>query len=201
MWATVLDLGDHVEVEVEFEVGDADGASLTLCPERDRLAINGVEAEQIRALGHVFYVAEFAGAAEPSYEIALTRDDAEDVSVVVEMPPSLEILAPAASSSHSRSEALEISWDPPWPGQLLELAVEDAVGSDCLEAFGVAYQVDDIGSYLLDDPKLASEEQGVSCEVTLALSRGAIVDYPAALHEGGEIAAFVRRRQPFTSTP
>lgn len=198
MWATVNDVGDKVEVEVEFETAGVEGAALTLCPDRDRLEINGVEARMIQALGHVYYVAEFESASVRDYELLLSRSEAQSVSVAVELPPLIDVLMPAPNSSHSRAAPLEVSWDPPWPGSVLGLAVEDAVGSDCLEALGVSYEVDDSGSYTLSAHSLVSGTGG-SCDVTLALTRSVAIDYPTELHEGGEVVGFVRRRQPFTS--
>lgn len=200
MWATVTDLGDRVEVEIEFEAAAAEGAALALCPDRDHLEVNGVEASLVRALGHVYYTAEFEPGDSGEYTISLKREEWSSVSVTVELPPSFEILEPAADSSHSRGASLDISWDPPWPDNVMELAVEDEVGSECLEALGIAYEVEDTGSFTVAPFMLTSGGEGGSCDVTLALSRRVIVDYPIGLHEGGEIAGFVRRRQPFTST-
>jgi hypothetical protein len=200
MWATVTDDGEQIEVEIEFEAAGAEGAALALCPERDHLEVNGVEASLVRALGHVYYTAEFPGDSVGDYEIVLQRDDAQSVSVVVELPPSFEIVAPMPSSSHSRADALDVSWDPAWPGGMVELAVEDAIGSECIEELGVAYEIEDTGSYTIGPYALVSGETGGTCDVTLALTRSVAVDYPSELHEGGEIAGFVRRRLPFTST-
>jgi hypothetical protein len=200
MWATVTDLGEQVEVEIKFEAAGAEGAALTLCPERDHLEVNGVEASLVRALGHVYYRVEFAGDSVGEYDIVLERDDAQSLSVSVELPPSFTVLEPAANSTHSRGTPLEIVWDPSWPEGLMELAVEDEVGSECIEALGIAYDVEDTGSYMLAAYKLAAGTTGGTCDVTLALTRSVTVEYPAALHEGGEIAGYVRRRQPFTST-
>jgi hypothetical protein len=199
MWATVTDDGEQVAVEIEFEAAGAEGAALSLCPERDHLEVNGVEATMVRALGHVYYTVEWDGASVGEYEIVLRRDDAQSVSVVVELPPSFVIESPAANSDHSRSVALDVLWDPPWLGGVMALAVEDAIGSECIEDLGIAYEVEDIGSYSVAPYSLVSGEAGGSCDVTLALSRSVAVEYPAELHEGGEIAGFVRRRQPFIS--
>src|SRR5690606_27583367 len=187
MWATVTDLGDAVEVEVEFEAAGVEGIGLSLCPDRDRLAINGVEPSVLRALEHVVYVAEFDGASTGEYEIALQRTDAQSVSVTVELPPSIEVLSPALDSTHSRAAPLEVSWDPAWSGQMIDLAVEDQVGSDCIDALAIGYQVEDTGSYTIGAHSLVSATGG-SCEVTLALTRSVAVEYPSELHEGGQIA-------------
>jgi hypothetical protein len=198
MWATVNDVGDRVEVEVEFESAGVEGAALALCPDRDRIEVNGVEASMIRALGHVYYVVEFSGVSVRDYEITLQRSNAQSMSVVVELPPNIDVLAPEPNTSHSRGAPLEISWDPPRPGEMLGLAVEDTVGSDCLEMLGVNYEVEDLGAYTISAYSLLSGSGG-SCDVTLALTRSVAVEYPAELHEGGRVAGYVRRRQPFTS--
>lgn len=199
MWATVSDLEGVVEVEVEFEAVGLEGAALSLCPDRDQLSINGVEATEVRALGYVYYLAEFDEPAD-TYEIALDRTDKQSVSVAVELPPTLEILTPAPNSSHSRSMGLEVGWTPIWSDHTLELSVEDTIGSECLEQLGVVQEVEDIGSYTLGGSSLLSGPTGGSCDVTLELTRNLVVAYPDELHEGGAIAAYVRRRQPFTST-
>jgi hypothetical protein len=199
MWATVSDLDDGVEVEVEFEAVGLEGASLSLCPDRDQLEINGVVATEVRALGYVYYLAEFSEPAE-SFEIVLDRVDATSVNVVVEMPPSLAITSPTANSSHSRSAGLDVGWSPAWADHVLQLAVEDSIGSECLDQLGVVQQIDDTGTYTLGGSSLLSGPTGGSCEVTLELTRDVMVDYPDELHDGGEIAGFVRRRLPFTST-
>ena len=199
MWAIVNDLGDAVEIEVEFEASGVEGVTLTLCPERDLLEINGVVAEEVRALGHVHYTVELEQA-QDSYEIALTRDATPPVTAVVEMPPSFAILSPEPGSMWSRNAPLEVSWDPPWPGGLIEVAIEDTIGSDCIDEFGVRYEVEDSGSFIIAGASLASTEMGVACDVTLALTRRVVANYPPELHAGGEITGFVRRRQPFTST-
>lgn len=199
MWATVTDLGVEVEVEVEFEAFGAEGAALTLCPDRDVLQINGVAAKQVHALGHVYYLAEFEGMPKPQYTISLARDGADSLTAVVDMPPPFEIITPEPMSSHSRATPLGIEWAPGWAGEVIEVAVEDAIGSDCLDDVGVRYEVDDTGTYTIGGSSLGGAGMG-DCEVTLALSRHVIADYPPQLHEGGEIDGFVRRRRPFTST-
>jgi hypothetical protein len=198
MWATITDLGEGVDIEVSFELPGEAGTPLALCPERDRLEINGVETSQVRALGHLYYTAKFSTAAE-TYEIVLVRDGAPNVSATVEMPPGFEILEPAADSSHPRGAALEVSWAPERSSNMIELAIEDAIGSDCIEGFGVAYEVADIGSYSVEGNSLVAGAEGGSCEVTLALTRSVVADYPTQFHTGGSISAFVRRDRPFIS--
>lgn len=204
MWATVNDVDGRIEVEVEFENAAIEGSSLELCPDRDRVEVNGTEASAIQALGHVYYVLELDGSASArEVEIVLQRADPPSVSAIVELPPTIETIEMISqdpqNDGHSRAAPLEIAWTPAWPGGTLGLAVEDAVGSDCLESLGVSYDVEDIGSYTISAHTLVSSTGG-TCELTLALTRSVLAEYPAELHEGGRVAGFVRRRQPFTST-
>jgi len=202
MWATLTDSDAGVEVEIEFAVGDSEGAAIALCPERDRLEVNGTEATVIRALGLLFYTVKFE---EPqgSYEIVLARNGGQSVTTLVEPPPAFEIVEPALDSTHPRSAPLTVSWTPEWSGGMVDLAVEDAIGSDCIEGLGVYYQLEDTGSFIIGGNSLVSgradPENSLGCAVTVSLSRSASVDYPAAFHEGGSISAYVRRRRPFTS--
>lgn len=200
MWATVNDVGETIEVEVEFEAAGAEGAALALCPDRDRLLIDGVEPSLVSALDHVVYEAELDSTSDRELEIQLERVDRQSVSVTIELPPTLEVLSPTANSSHSRAAPLEVGWDPPWSGELIELTIEDQVGSECIDdGVAIAYEVEDTGSYTIGAFSLASAAGG-SCEVELTLTRSVEFEYPAELHEGGRISGFVRRRQPFTSS-
>lgn len=198
MWATLTDSDGEIEIEIEFEVANAEGAALALCPERDHLTVNGTEASLVRALGQLYYAVEFESASEGSYEIVLERDGAQSVAVEIEMPPIFELTAPEPDSTHSRGAALEVVWAPAWPGGTMKLAIEDAIGSDCIEGLGVEYEVEDQGSFSVAGNALVGGGAG-SCGVSLALSRSVAIEYPAAFHEGGQISAFVRRRRPFTS--
>lgn len=201
--ATVSDLAHGVEVEVEIEsepsITGGIGTALALCPEADVLTVNGVDTEEVLALGHLYYTAEFS-TRESSYEIALARKDHEDVVVVVDMPPSFEILTPAsAGESFSRAEALDITWAPGWPGEVIELNVSDEIGSTCIEGLGVEFDVEDSGSYSLA-PHALSGGGGVSeCEATISLTRMREVEYPAQLAPDGQISAIVKRRLSFIS--
>jgi hypothetical protein len=136
--------------------------------------------------------------AEPSYEISLQRNDNISVTTTVEMPPTLEITEPADDASRSRAEPIEIAWMPAWPGQLVNLGIKDEIGSDCIEDLGVAYDVDDIGSYTVGGGALVGGGAD-SCEVTLTLTRVLESDYPSELAQGGSISAIVKRRRSFTS--
>lgn len=202
LWATLTNSDAGVEVEVEFEAANTEGAALALCPERDRLEINGVEASLVRALGHLFYTVEFEQPAA-GYEIVLMRGAGQTVTTLVEMPPSFEILAPTVDTAHPRSSALDVVWTPAWPGGEIELVLADAVGSDCIEGLGVRYTLEDTGSAVVGGDSLVSgaalEDESLGCAVTLTLTRSAELQYPAAFHEGGRVSTAVRRRRPFTS--
>lgn len=201
--ATISDLDSGVEAEIELststegDTGVGGGTNLALCPGTDRLLVNGVEADEVYALGHLYYTVEFA---EPVtiYEIVLERGDEGTVTIPVEAPPSFEISAPAPDAEHSRGSALEVSWAPAWPGYMSELSVSDEIGSSCIEGLGSTFEVPDEGSYVVGAGTLDSAAGG-ACEATVSLTRISEASYPAALAEGGSVAAIVKRRRAFTS--
>lgn len=202
--ATVSDLDDGVEIELELETASetdpegSSGTTLALCPEADHLEVNDVRAQEVYALDHRYYVVSF-DQAEPSYEISLQRKEHESVSLIVDMPPTLEITEPGEGAASSRGEPIEIAWAPDWPGQMINLAIEDEIGSSCIEGLGVEYDVEDTGSYSVGGNALVGGSAVSSCEVTLTLTRVLEAEYPAALAEGGNVTAIVKRRRGFTS--
>jgi hypothetical protein len=196
MSATVSDLDSGVEVEIELETGsNGSGTALALCPD-DQLFVNGVETEELRALGHLYYTVDF-DEPDPSYEITLARKDHDDVSVLVEMPPSFEITAPAENAELSRAAPWEITWAPGWADQTIELDVADEIGSTCIEGLGLELVVDDTGSYGVAGNTLKG--QGGSCEVTISLTRVIEGEYPSQLAPGGSVTALVKRRRPIVT--
>lgn len=200
MFATVIDDDDGVEIEVEFSTDliDNAGTSLELCPESDQLRINDREPREVRALGHLYYVVEFSEP-QPEVRISLTRGDSEEIVALAQTPPSFVIDGPALESSHSRADDLAIAWSPPWDGQEVELAIEDKIGSDCIEGLGYELVVDDSGSFVLPANTLVSGEGGGSCEVKVSLTRVLESSYPEQLAPSGSITAVVNRRLPFNS--
>jgi hypothetical protein len=183
----------QVRVEVEFEVAGAEpgtGTTLALCPDEDRLEVNGIETEELNALGHLYYVAEF-DSRESRYEITLARPSYEDVAVTIELPPSFDISLPDPSVDHPRSAALDIAWTPAWPDHQLALSVEDEIGSACIDGLGIELDIDDIGSYSVPANTLVGTG---SCQVTISLTRLAEAAYPASLAAGGNATAIVKRR-------
>jgi hypothetical protein len=203
--ATISDLDDGVEVELELETANDDmdpdassGTTLALCPEADHLEVNGIAAEEVHALGHRYYVVHF-DQVEPSYEISLRRNDNESVTMLVDTPPTLEIVEPAEGATRSRAEPIEIDWMPDWPGQQINLAIEDKIGSSCIEGLGVDIDVEDAGSYSVGGNALVGGGTTTSCAVTLTLTRVLEAEYPAALADGGKVSAVVKRRRRFTS--
>ena len=183
----------RVRVEVEFEAAGAEpgtGTTLALCPDEDRLEVNGVETDERNALGHLYYVAEF-DTREDSYEISLARPSFEDVAITTDLPPSFDITAPDPNVDHPRSAALDIAWTPAWPDHQLGLSVADEIGSACIDGLGVELDVDDIGTYSVPAGSLVGTD---ACQVTISLTRIAEADYPASLAKGGNATAIVKRR-------
>jgi hypothetical protein len=181
----------RVEIELEAAGGElGDGTTLALCPDEDRLEVNGAETSELNALGHLYYVAEFA-TREPSYEITLTRPNHEDVAITIELPPSFEIELPDASLDHPRSSPLGIAWSPAWAEHQLELSIADEIGSACIDGLGIELDVTDSGSYTVAAGGLVGTG---SCPVTISLTRHAEASYPTSLAPGGNATAIVKRR-------
>jgi hypothetical protein len=188
----------RVRVEVELEAvsdGPGSGTTLALCPEGDRLEVNGVEAEELDTLGHLYYIAEFQDRA-PSFEIALTRPSHEDVTLTIELPPSFEISQPMAGAELPRDAALDIAWSPAWTDHQLALQVADEIGSACIDGLGIDLDVDDSGTYSVPAGMLVGTG---SCQVTISLTRLAEGEYPSSLAPGGNATAIVKRRLVVTS--
>jgi hypothetical protein len=183
----------RVRVEIELEAAGGElgtGTTLALCPDEDRLEVNGVQTEELSALGHLYYIAEFT-TRESSYQITLARPSHEDVEITIELPPSFEIELPDASVDHSRGAAIDIGWSPAWPNNQLALSVADEIGSACIDGLGIELDVDDTGSYSVPAGTLVGTG---TCQVTVSLTRLAEADYPASLAPGGNATAIVTRR-------
>lgn len=183
----------RVRVEVEFEAAGVEpgtGTTLALCPDEDRLEVNGVETDERNALGHLYYVAEF-DSREDSYEISLARPSHEDVAITIELPPSFDITLPDPNVDHPRSAALDIAWTPAWPEHQLGLSVADEIGSACIDGLGVELDIDDTGTYSVPAGTLVGTD---ACQVTISLTRIAEAAYPATLADGGNATAIVKRR-------
>ncbi len=183
----------RVRVEVELEAAGGElgsGTTLALCPDEDRLEVNGVETEELNALGHLYYVAEF-DSRESSYDITLTRPNHEDVVITIELPPSFEIDGPDADLDHSRGAAIDITWSPAWLDHQLALSVADEIGSACIDGLGIELDVDDSGTYSVPAGSLVGTG---TCQVTISLTRLAEAPYPVSLAPGGNATAIVKRR-------
>lgn len=202
--ATVIDDDDGVEIEIELETGVGDdeaiGTPLTLCSDGgERLEVNGRSAEQVRVLGRVYYVVEF-DEPETTYVIEYTRDDGT-ISAELTMPPTVEITVPIEDQVITRSEPFTINWEPSWPEHAMMLAIEDQIGSDCLEGLGYSTEVDDLGGATIAANLLESgPNTDATCTAWIALTRTSVAVYPDALHEGGSIEGYVKRRRRFSSS-
>jgi hypothetical protein len=201
MHATVADNKTGVHVEIQLSTGDEDGpgTALTLC-DGESIAVNGEPAVLSRVLGELYYTVEFAEPT-PSYEIEFTRELQDDVVARIDMPEAFTIDAPAEDSPHSRAEPLEVLWSPAREGEVIELAVEDEIGSSCIEGLGLELEVPDSGSYTVAGGSLVGGEMAEACQVWIALTRAATGEYPGELHPSGRITGYVKRRHGFRSEP
>lgn len=201
--ATVTDHDEGVEVEIELELGDGDddsiGTPLSLCTESgEQLEVNGHPAKQVRVLGRVYYLVDFPEP-EATYTIVYVRDEGT-ITTQLMMPPTLAITMPAEDAEVSRAEALSIGWDPSWPEHAMTLAIEDEIGSDCLEGLGYASEVDDMGAVTIAANQVESgPDSAATCTAWIALTRTSAAAYPDELHEGGSVEGYVKRRRRFTS--
>lgn len=201
MQATASDSDEGIQVEVELQLAD-DLTSLELCEDDDELTVNGVVAQQIRALGHVYYVVDFADPAE-RYDIELRREVHRGATARLEMPPRFEITAPEVELRQSSAEEFELRWDPPWAGEVIGLTLEGEIGEGCLEGPRYEQEVADLGSYLFaaGSIELAETAPATGCDVTVGLTRTVAGDYPAGMADGGTVDAFVKRRVRFILEP
>lgn len=198
MQVFVIDRDEEVEVDVVLEAIE-DGAStpLVLCTQDDELTVNGEVMKLVRVLGQLYYVTTFESA-QAEYSVEFTRKSATHVATV-EPPPGFTIDAPALDSSHSRSADLAVSWSPAWDGQLAEVAVEDAIGSTCIDGLGVHDDVEDDGEHVFEAGRLTGMD--AACEVDLVITRVSAGVVPSELHPRSDIFAIVSRRRPFLSSP
>lgn len=202
MYTFVENTGDGAVVDISLEIatGEGAGTQLELCPDKETITVNDREATLVRALGQVYYEVEFSTASS-AYEVGLQRTDFADAVATIEMPPSFEVESPAPGSEHARSADLEIAWSPAWDGGVIDVAVEDEIGSSCIAGLGVELEVDDAGAYTLPAGALIGGTSGTqSCEVWISLARWAVGEYPPQLHADGAVVGVVKRRHAFVST-
>lgn len=202
MWATVTDLNGVVEVEIELEtfVADGQGSSLELCPNRDTLLVNGDRTEAVHTFGQYYYTATYEDELPDSYELVFERKDHDSVTVTVEMPPSFEVTTPEPDGQYARTADLPIAWSPTWADHEMQLSIVDGIGSSCIDGLGISEVVEDAGSWVVPANSLIGGGSGDDCEVSFSMARSLMAAYPAELHEGGEVVAFVRRGFSIVST-
>jgi hypothetical protein len=199
MSATVANVNGDVEVDVEFHTVDG-SATLELCPERDRLTVNGAPVESIRVFGEQYYRVQFDDPDE-RYEIRLARSGASDATGAIDMPPSFEITAPTPNSSYSRSGLLAIEWAPSWAGELMQVSLLDDIGSSCLVGLGLFDTVEDAGQVEVGGAKLAASDTQGECELTLLLTRSRALEFTSEGFGGGGITGSISRGFTIRSLP
>ncbi len=204
LYATVTDTDEGVEVELKLETGvdvdDSSGTPLSLCTDAgERLEVNGLPAKEQRVLGQIYYVID-SSAPMAIYTIDYVRDEGT-ISIELEMPPTLELLAPTEGAAIPRAEPIMVSWTPSWPGNTISLALEDRIGSDCLAGLGYSTEVDDQGQATIAANMLeAGKDPASDCKAWISLTRSSVAAYPKELHEGGSIEGYVKRRREFLSS-
>ena len=207
--AEVVDTGWDIRATIDFENGDRQGTNspLRLCA-TDLLTINGQDATETTKASRIEYALAWAADGDRSVRFTLERQTfGEVIDLVVELPPAFEILTPMDGDTLTRDgQALE--WEPiNTDGTMQVRLYEELGGGQCIiDSDDQTYEnpggvgVPDTGSWTIDAADLGSMTQQ-ECNITVALSRVTLGDYPTNLGGGGRIEARTERRVDVVDTP
>lgn len=211
MVAEVVDDGITVRAEASFR--SEDGAVVTpieLC-EDDTLTINGQALTETIKLDRVVYsITQDFEDAPRSFVFELVRDGRDEVvETRVDLPGAFDILTPAQGQSLSRSEEVDITWEPPEPEGEMQIEIEEMLGGgicittemgdhDYKRHGGI--RVEDDGMWKIPAGALTTELEE-PCDATYKLTRSATGAYPEALDRGGFVEGRVQRTVGFESAP
>lgn len=215
MLAEVLDDGDTVRAEANFEFGDRSGPGtvLELCDD-DVLTINGQEPTVTSKYDEVEYSVTWNDPADAPTDFVFRlerREQEETVMAEIELPGRFELIIPQPEQEISRGAEFTLEWTPAGDQTEMTIAVRDEIGIDCVgTAAGEHHyagpdgvQVPDTGLRLLPAFTLAGGTGGTPptpaldldprCVATFAFQRAITGEYPDALERGGAVRAAVRR--------
>jgi hypothetical protein len=206
--AVVVDRGDVVRAEIDFEAGDraVDAEPLSIC-EEETLRINGETPTRTDKAQRIVYSANLA-ATERTVTFSLERDDG-DMSMAIDLPDAFEIVAPEPGAMLSRAAETIIAWDPPRSGEQLRIELGEEIGGGvCIfteegphhykKRGGV--DVPDEGMWTIPGGSVHSDTDG-PCVAYYTFQRIVQGTYPDVLHPGGYIEAQVERTITFASVP
>jgi hypothetical protein len=209
--AEVVDNGAIVRAEASFR--SEDGGVVTpieLC-EDDILTINGAPPIETIKLDRVTYsVTQDFDEAPRDFVFELDRDGRDEVvEAKVTLPDAFVISSPAEGQSLSRSEEVDLTWDPPAPEGEMQIEIEEMLGGGiCIksEVEGHDYKrhggirVEDSGLWKIPAGTLSTDLEG-PCNAAYKLTRSAPGAYPEALDRGGFVEGRVHRTVGFESAP
>jgi hypothetical protein len=210
MVARVVDNGVTVRAEADFATGERGELSVPWqrC-ENDRVEINDESATETVETERVEYSLTLDVGVATAFEFVLAREDFDPVRATVALPPTFEVLEPAAGQAISRGSDVTLLWQPPNPGGEMQIELVEEVGAGiCIvtETEGHEYKrpggirVEDDGDWLVPGTAISGDPQ-MDCEARYVLERFSAGEYPSALDPGGFIEAQVVRTIVFISTP
>ncbi|MGH1343025.1 MAG: hypothetical protein ACRBN8_15805 [Nannocystales bacterium] len=205
------DDGEEVRVAVDFATGDRATLPISWAKcDGDRVLINGQDARETNQEDRTEYTLTLDG--EDGEEISVELDRANEDEVVtasVQRPPRFELTAPAPGLEVSRSEPIELAWEPADEGGEMQVELQEELGGGrCIVSDEVEHdykgqggvRVDDTGTWTVPAGVLTNDGE-LRCDARYVLRRFSRGDYPEELASGGFVQAEVLRIVLFESVP
>jgi hypothetical protein len=209
--AEVVDNGATVRAEASFR-SEAGGVvtPIELC-EDDILTINGQPPIETIKIDRITYSRTLDLEDAPrTFVFELVREERDEVvEAAVTLPEMFAIVFPSEGESLSRSEDVDLTWDPPAPDSEMQIEIEETLGGGvCIatDANGHDYKrhggirVADTGLWKIPADVLSSELDE-PCNAAYKLTRSTTGTYPEQLDRGGFVEGRVQRTVGFESAP
>lgn len=206
--AVVVDRGDVVRAEIDFEAGDrkVDTTPLAVC-EDETLRINDRSPTRTDKPERIVYSASLDAAETRTVSFTLSRPDDDTVNVSIDLPGAFDVTAPAAGQMLSRAADTVFTWDPPIPGGQMRIELGEEIGGGiCIYTDEGDHHYKDIGGVDVPDDGqwtipggIVRSDEGGPCTASYTLKRIGPGEYPSSLSEGGFVEARVERTITFTS--
>ena len=205
--AVVVDRGNVVRAEIDFEAGDRTLATtpLSVC-EDETLRINDSSPTQTDKPERIVYSANLEADAR-TVTFSLSRPDDDTVTVSIDLPEAFEVTAPTAGEMLSRGSDTVLTWEPPSPADQMRIELgEDIGGGICIFTDEGEHHYKDLGGVEVPDEGQwtvpagsVHSDPGGPCNATYTLQRIVQGQYPASLQKGGFVEARVERMVTFVS--
>ena len=205
------DDGEEVRVAVDFATGDRGTIPISWAKcDGDRVLINGQDARETKQEDRTEYTLTLDGDDGETVSIELERATEDElIEASVQRPPRFEMTAPEPGLEVSRSEPIELAWEPPAEGGEMQVELQEELGGGrCIVSEDVEHdykgqggvRVDDTGTWTVPAGVLTNDGE-LRCDARYVLRRFSRGDYPEGLAEGGFVEAQVLRIVLFESTP